>query len=274
MYFMLCSAPEFSPVFPWILITPHIRDFPRPATNTVEPTTGAIYLAPFLPLAPLIFLARRVRRLLGLFILSGLLVLLFITTTGWSTQRYEVDFLPLLILGCLGGFAAAMGHIGRYWRWALYGFLSIAIAFGAAANLALGLAGPYDEMKMNKRARFVRIAGWFSPIEKFRPALNPRLDVSFKAAPVLLLFAGRLPWRYELSMERAGAKSNLVSRYNQSTVSHEMEDTGQPIAWHVAYMPESGEMHVSGDSKELLVHKIGTLVTAPAQIVTLPVNYD
>jgi hypothetical protein len=75
-------------------------------------------------------------------------------------------------------------------------------------------------------------------------------------------------------MERAGAKSNLVSRYNQSTVSHEMEDTGQPIAWHVAYMPESGEMHVSGDSKELLVHKIGTLVTAPAQIVTLPVNYD
>jgi hypothetical protein len=268
MYYLLLSAPEFSPVFPWVLITPHVRDFPRPATNTVEPTTGAIYLAPFLPFVLLVLFAPRVRLLLGVCVVSGLLVLWFIAATGWSTQRYEVDLLPLLILVCLGGFAVVTGRVGKYWRWALSGVLCVAIICGATANLALGLAGPYDEMKLNKPARFVRIAGWFSPIGKFRPALNPRIDVSFKASPGPLFFAGQLPWRYELSMERAGAKANLVSHYNQSTVTQEMADgiPGIPGVWRVTYTPESGEMHVNGDGREVLVHKIGTLVSAPVQI--------
>jgi len=51
-----------------------------------------------------------------------------------------------------------------------------------------------------------------------------------------------------------------------------MEDTGQPIAWHVAYMPDRVRCTSSGDSKELLVHKIGTLVTAPHRLFTLPVK--
>jgi hypothetical protein len=265
MYYLLLSAPEFSPVFPWILITPHARDVPRPATNTVEPTTGAIYLAPFLPFVLLVFFARRVRILSGICVVSGLLVLLFITATGWSTQRYEVDFLPLLILGCLGGFAVTVSRLGRYWRWALTSVLCMAVVCGAAANLALGLAGPYDEMRFNKPARFVRIAGWFSPIGKFRPVLNPRIDVSFNAHAGPLFFAGQLPYRYELSMERAGAGANLISHYNQSTVTQEMANA-VPGVWRVTYRPESGEMHVDGDGREVLVHKIGTLVSAPVQI--------
>jgi hypothetical protein len=265
MYYLLLSAPEFSPVFPWILITPHVRDFPRPATNTVEPTTGAIYLAPFLPLAVLVFFARRVGLLLGTVVLSGLLVLMFITATGWSTQRYQVDFLPWLVLGCMGGFAVATSRLGKRWRWAFSGVVCVAILFGSAANLALGLAGPYDEMKLNKPAGFVRIASWFSPIGKFRPVLNPRIDVSLKAGAGPLFFAGQLPYRYELSMDRAGPGSNLISRFNQSTVTHEIAGDG-PGVLRVTYTPESGEMHVRGDGREVLVHKIGTLVSAPVQI--------
>jgi len=265
MYYLLLSAPEFSPVFPWILITPHVRDFPRPATNTTEPTAGAIYLAPFLPLALLVLFARRVRPLLGVCVVSGLLVLCFISATGWSTQRYEVDFLPLLALGCVGGFAAAIGWVGSYWRWAPTSVLCVAIVCGAAVNLALGLAGPYDEMKLNKPARFVRIAGWFSPIERFRPVLNPRIDVSIKTGAGLLFFAGQLPYRYELSMERDGPRASLVSRYNQSPVTQEMAGD-VPDVLRVTYTPVSGEMNVSGDGRQILVHKIGWLVSAPVQI--------
>jgi len=192
-------------------------------------------------------------------------VLLFITTTGWSTQRYEVDFLPLLILGCLGSFAVVVDRLGKYWRWALVSVLCVAIVCGAAANLALGLAGPYDEMRFNKPARFVRIAGWFSPIGKFRPVLNPRIDVSFNAHAGPLFFAGQLPYRYELSMERAGAGANLISHYNQSTVTQETSG-GVPAVWRVTYTAGSGEMHVDGDGREVLVHKIGALVSAPVQI--------
>ena len=139
LYYLICSPPEFSPVFPWILMPPRAREFQRPATYIAEPTTGAIYLAPFLPFVLLAFIARRVRLLLWIFVSSGLLVLLFITGTGWSVERYEVDFLPLLVVGCLGGsrprsatlgatgggystdFSASRSHAGRLsilpWDW-------------------------------------------------------------------------------------------------------------------------------------------------------------
>ena len=131
-------------------------------------------------------------------------------------------------------------------------------------------------MMKNKPARFVRIASWFSPIEKFRPVLNPKIDASFEAAVGTgrfrydLFFAGQLPYRYELSVERAEGKLNFISRYNQSTMSCEIEDSGRFMAWRVTYSPESGEIHVSVDGRELLAHKIGSLVTAPAQIVIIP----
>jgi hypothetical protein len=276
LYYLTCSAPEFSLVFPWISLPPRTRDFPRPATYIAESTTGAIYLTPFLPLVAMILIARPVRLLLGLLSLSGLLVLLFISETGWSTQRYEVDFLPLLVLACLAGFAVTIGRLGLYRRRALYAFLCLTIAFGLVVNLALGLAGPYDEMIANKPARFVRIAGWFSPIEKFRPVLNPKIDLTFRTAAGPadfrqdLFFAGRPPYRYELSIERAGAGLNLVSRFHQSTLMRETDDKDHSLSWRVTYSPESGEIHVNGDGRELLVHRIGTLVTAPAQIVIAP----
>jgi len=176
-------------------------------------------LPPFLTLAPLIFLARRVRRLLGYSSCRACWCCCSLPqrvgapsatksipatadprVSGWLCSRHGPHW-AVLAVGASTAFSASQSHSGLPPIWPR-------------------AAGPYDEMKMNKRARFVRIAGWFSPIEKFRPALNPRLGRKLQSLPpCFCFFAGRLPWRYELSMERAGAKSNLVSRYNQSTVS-------------------------------------------------------
>jgi len=63
-------------------------------------------------------------------------------------------------------------------------------------------------------------------------------------------------------------KLRIVSRSEASTVSHEVaEPASKPVAVRVAYSPESGKLTTSVDGEEILVHVIGTLVTAPAEII-------
>src|SRR4051812_32516795 len=98
---MLGAMPEITPVFSWVRILPTFPDFPLPQNYVFEPTTGAIFLAPFIPFALLAFFVRRGRKVLWIPAASAVGVLLFITLTGWSTHRYVVDFLPLAILPAL-----------------------------------------------------------------------------------------------------------------------------------------------------------------------------
>ena len=136
LFYLIATPPEFSPVFPWVRLHTPPRDFPRPAGYTVEPTVGAWFLAPFFPLA---FFARRQRFMTA----SAAAILLFLAATGWSTQRYEVDFLPWLVL-----FALAAAARMRGWSRAL---TTAAIVFGAVVNLSIAISGPNGEMKKPPR---------------------------------------------------------------------------------------------------------------------------
>ena len=52
-------------------------------------------------------------------------------------------------------------------------------------------------------------------------------------------------------------------------MAYEMaEPGGKPVSVLVTYSPDSGKLAVSIDGREMLVHVIGTLVTAPAQVTT------
>src|SRR5262249_25572038 len=112
---------------------------------------------------------------------SSAAILLFIAATGFTTQRYEVDFVPLAALAGLAGLGIHIGRSSGGRRTALQAALGASILGGAIANLALGIAGPYDEMVKSHPGRYVRIAQWFSPVEQFRPILKPKLDVVFTA---------------------------------------------------------------------------------------------
>jgi hypothetical protein len=123
-------------------------------------------------------------------------------------------------------------------------------------------------MLRNRPDRYVKIAGWFSPFAKYRPQLNPALNVEFKTAigPVRqdLLAAGR---QYQLYAEPVNGKPTIISHASQSTVTQELIASGNPVDFHVTYVPESGEMHITADGQEIIVHRIGPLVAAPAEVM-------
>jgi hypothetical protein len=132
------------------------------------------------------------------------------------------------------------------------------VVFGLVVNLAMGIAGPYDELLKNKPARYVRIASWFSPVRGLRPELNAAIEVDFSAVVKAepdhvredLFSAGRRPWGYELFLDHLNGKPVLVSRFGGADLTREM--TPGEVRFQVRYALESEEMVVSGDGVEVL----------------------
>src|SRR5437764_10582632 len=87
-------------------------------------------------------------------------------------------------------------------------------------SLALGVSGPYDEMLKNRPRSYLRIARWFSPVEAFRPIMNPEIDLRFTAefgaaqegVRKPLVTIGREVYRYFLYTEHAGGRLRFVSQ--------------------------------------------------------------
>jgi hypothetical protein len=198
---------------------------------------------------------------------SALAILFFLTTTGLTTQRYAVDFLPLLVLAALAVFADLDNK-------ALNIALAASVAFGVVVNAAMGINGPYSEIVHNKPVRYIKIARFFSPVASWRPQLNPPFDVTFRAAIVKkhdyerrdLFFAGQLPYRYEVFLDQHDGKAELASAYHFVTVSREMPFSDTPVELEAKYLPETGEAVVTSNGVELLRQKLGTLIAAPADI--------
>jgi hypothetical protein len=280
LYFNLFCLPDFSLVFPWV--RPAFRypfdspDYPFPPGYFIEATVGALCLAPFIPGA---FLRGKapapVRILLRTILASAAAILLFLAATGFTTHRYEVDFLPLLVLAALAGYGIHIARSSGFRRVAFSVALTVAVTYSAVANLALGIAGPYDEMLKNRPASYLRIARWFSPVEEYRPILKPKIAVEFAAefAPQPegfhepLVTIGRQPYRHFIYVEHLSGKLRIISRSEASTMTHEMADPGSKlIGIRVSYSPESGKLTTAIDGQGVLVHEIGTLVTAPAQV--------
>ena len=212
---------------------------------------------------------------LWMLLASSVAVLLFLSATGFTTHRYEADFLPMAVLAALAVIGIHMNRSTGAQRAALGAILAVSIAFGAVMNLALGISGPYDGLAKFRPANYVRIARWFSPIERFRPILNPRLTVDFtvKLTPQLdpvrepLVTMGHQAYRHFLYLEHSAWKLHLVSYSDDSTVGCDIAgNENQPLAFHVVYEPETGKLKTSVNGKEVLVHDIKTMLTAPADV--------
>jgi hypothetical protein len=143
------------------------------------------------------------------------------------------------------------------------------------ANLALGIVGPYDEMVRKRPASYLRIARWFAPVERFRPTMNPGISVGFIAEFLRqrdgfqepLVTMGQGVYRHFIFVEHLPGKLRIISQSGSSTVAHEIEDPGnEPVEFEVTYSPDSGRMITAANGREVLVHDIGALITAPAQV--------
>jgi hypothetical protein len=278
LYYFLFCAPDLTPVFPWVSM---VFRYPFnsasaafPAGYVVEATTGALYLAPVLCGLLLIGLSRGIVRLyLSVLVASSAAIVAFLAATGWTTQRYEIDFLPPAVLAATAAAGIAIAQTNSWKRTALTSLLMATVAFGVVVNLALGIAGPYHEMLKNRPARFVTIAGWFSPLTYAKPLLNPVLVAEFTArftprpdgTREPLLTAGHQALRYFLIAEHRAGTVEIISRTDESAQQHSIA-AGAPVAFRVAYAPESGNVTIDVNGARAITHHVGALVTARAQI--------
>ncbi len=277
LYFMLLSRPEWSGVFPWMRMVfrfpfDSAEQHPLPPEYFIEPTVGALWTAPFL-LAALLVLAvtkrgTETRLVTCAAAASGAVVLLFLMSSHLATERYEGDFVSLLVFAAVATVAVAR-------RPSLTVAVCVLIAYSAVANLALGLAGPYDDFLKSHPQRYVRLARRFSPLPRFRPELSPRIAVRLAAQFVPanpgyrepLVTIGHSHYCYFLYAERTAGGIRLVSKTNESEMSYQIADVGpEPLPVGLDYSPATGEMTVSAGARAVLHHQVGLLVAAPEQV--------
>jgi len=78
---------------------------------------------------------------------------------------------------------------------------------------------------------------------------------------------GQQSYRHFISIEHLRGRLRIISRSDTSTIAHEIEDPGaKPVGIRVIYSPEAGKLTIGINGQEILVHSVGILVTAPAQV--------
>jgi hypothetical protein len=120
----------------------------------------------------------------------------------------------------------------------------------------------------------VRIARWFSPIEEFRPKIDPEIavdmDVSFPArGPGYhepLISIGHSHYAYSLFVDPTAAGLRFVSDADDSELTYEMPLPAKPIAVRLAYSPDPHLLTLEVDGRAVIAQPIEMLVAAPAEI--------
>ncbi|HEY7334175.1 MAG TPA: hypothetical protein VH639_04765 [Bryobacteraceae bacterium] len=283
-YYMLLAPPLIGPVFPWMRIVWHYifnspESYPFPPEYFVEPTVGALWLAPLILAAPFVLFRGRAGReanlIVGIASLSSLVVLLFLISTHLTAQRYETDFIASGIFAAVAGLGIRICRSRGWTRVVAGAALAVVVAYGSAANLALGFAGPYDDILKNRPASYVRIARWFSPTPKSRPKIDPEIAIDLRLvfspqAPGYrepLISIGHSHYAYSLFVERAGDVLRFASDSDESEKSYEMPFPGdRPVALRLSYSPRTHILTEEIDGEKAIAQPISMLISAPADI--------
>ncbi|MBV9398331.1 MAG: hypothetical protein JO062_10155 [Bryobacterales bacterium] len=282
-YYMLIAPPEISPVFPWIRMLRHFvfdspDRYPLPPLYFTEPTVGALWLAPFLAAAAFVPPAARAGRaanaILRIVSLSSLAILLFLMSSHLSSHRYETDFVASAVFAAVASLGIRICACSGWRRSMLTALVAVAIGYSSVANLALGLAGPYDDVLNNRPKRYVKIAGWFSPVREFRPLMNPEIGLDLKVSFVRrdpgfrepLIALGHSQHVYFLFVEHTGRELRFLSETNESKAMYQTPFPEKPMAIRMSYSPGVHVLTIDIDGRTVIAHPIETLVTAPADV--------
>ena len=283
LYYLLICHPVLEPVFPFfrlaIRLPFDLANFALPKRYFLEPIAGAIVVWPFtaLALAPSLlprtfpkisFAARTISQGITL---AATACVVFIASLGLVSHRFEMDYQPQLVL--VACFALGAARL-RPWR---LGITIALLLYSIVVCLAIGLEGPYGTFLQLHPRTYVRVARWFSPIERFRPTLDPAVTVkaAFKfpagySGSMPLLAAGRIGGRYSLSATEIGERTVRLTSYSALDSSQETADVplveGAPNDLRFDYSPEDHTINVRWNGQLVKRHRIAALVTAPAQV--------
>jgi hypothetical protein len=287
LYYLLICPPDLVPEFPFFRLA--LR--PLPGSHTLdasyflEPIAGVLTLCPLLWLAPLLGwkIWKRVRPvagILGPMLFSAAGAILVTAAVPFTSHRYEVDFAPyLLFIACVVVSARLQTLETKTSRWTMTAAVAALLLYGIGANLALAIQGPYDQFVQARPRHYVQLARWFSPIERFRPLLNPVTRIrgffrfpspcSSRAEPLVSL--GEFGSRYLLSAQcTESGRIRLTSETSVRdpdirTVDLQLAPPGL-YAVGLDYHPEDRVMTVTWNGQVVLRHALRFLVTARSQI--------
>ena len=168
----LFRAPAFDAHFPFVSLRYNEYDPEVTFPARHEEVGGVVPVIPLLVLstfAAMLLLMAKARepasRVAMLLTAGGWLTMLGLSTCAWVTARYELDFLPLLVLGAVlaieEGFTriAALGLNILPMRVTAIVLAGYSIVIGTA----LGLTGRTQAFSRYNPELFARIAGWFTP---------------------------------------------------------------------------------------------------------------
>ena len=288
LYFMLLCPPFLGPVFPWFRLAFRFpfgsAANPFPPGYFIEPTVGALFLSPLITgllLLPFVrpragVLRASVRILLWGTGIAAFAILLFVCATGFTTQRYEVDFLPLAVFTAVAVVSIVVSTAGKVSA-PLLGCIVALVTIGSSfANLALGITGPYDDMLQRRPKSYLRVANWFTFSDQLRPVLDPYiaadLIVNVKrrhaGAREPILTVGHQSYRLIIYLEHLDEGIKLTSQSDTSTVSAAISvESGPRTPFLIVYSPDQHRLTVSVNDRPVLSHDVKAVVTAPAQVV-------
>ncbi len=282
-YFMLFAPPQFSGVFPWFrlyLRNPFgLDNYDWPDGYFIEPCGGVLFFAPLAFFA--FFIPRKlpvaVRAVVLSVMFSAVAVYAFLTATSLMSERFQVDFLPWLLLVALFNASVLLRRSQGLWKRAGWCALALLAAWSFVANFALGITGPYDDMLTTRPESYLKIASWFTFDTRHLPLLNPEIAVDLRCqfetyGPGLrepLVTLGHFAHRYSLIVEHDKDKLRFVSQgAGSEDRSYEMaHPRDRMVAISLRYEPCAGRMTVSVDGLPAIQHDIKTVVTAPSQLV-------
>jgi hypothetical protein len=290
LYYFLFAAPTVDPVFPFLRIALKVpfeaSGYRLPARFFNEGTAGIVVLCPLvlLAMAPLVAPKRMTRHptVVTVWALAAysVLCIFFISSLGLLSQRYEIDFQPYLVVAACILMGLAIGMMrGRKRVWASLSFALI-MAWSILANLALAVQGPYDQFVQAHPESYFRLAQWFSPVESFRPLLNPPLHVygyfyfSVPCSPgeQPLMSIGEFGSRYLVSEVCAPDNPiRIISswgepRFPQMRVADIRLERAGFERIDVNFSPQDRNMIVRWNGSVVLTHPLPFLFTAPSQV--------
>ena len=278
-YYMLFCSPLVSPVFPFVhvFIRPPFLAESLPQDYFFEPTAGALLISPVLAAVVLLPVLRRSSSAAAI-VLAALgtaaLAFLFVIATGFTTQRYQTDFVPLLLVAalvCLG--VALVRWSGRRRMWLIGGSLVLCL-WTVFANAALGITGPYDDILQQRPVRWIRVARWFSFSDRQKPLLNPPVAITAqvrfkKHGPGLqepLFVLGYDAHRWALYAEHTPNGVLLTSASRSGTVKPErLLQPDRDFQIRAAYDTDKKIMSTVVDGEPLIRQQLEGLVLAPSQ---------
>jgi hypothetical protein len=282
LYYMLVSPPDFSWVFPWVRLALRMpfgaTEYPFPPGYFLEPTAGALWIAPFLIAAsmPPVGAPRTLRLVFWTGVFAAIFILLFVAASGFTTQRYLVDFVPLLVFAAVANLADRMTRSSGLARNAAIVICGLLVMYSAVVNLALGILGPYGNIISRRPSSYVRIASWFSPVDEYRPRLNPSihilLDVKFELhesgyqEPLVTL--GGQGGRHSVLVEHHGPELRFLCRSeNEAVSSQSAMIIRKPSRIEISHDWQSRILSVAVDGHRIIERPVASIVTAPAQVM-------